>query len=348
MEKPLSKLDQDELIELYNESVEKSRNNKNEIPFLSICMAYLLTCNNASNPPVKFETIFFDKIGVFIFDQNKDSKSINACIGSRTEFNKSAIIRSIGLAGISNMENLDTENLPNLLNCFMYLYLINLSNDKFDFSELLLFMKTKTQETIGTVYPTQSNNEFKNVKEYYQCLCNKLNENGYVCPDILTREPGKWEAEYFLTRIRTNKYEEFQAFKYLKDNGYFNMGICPHCGESMTAVKRTYTSGFNSNINYPICENCYNIGRGISTNHKSDSKGCYIATACYGDYEAKEVKLFRNYRDDVLSNSIWGRLFIKIYYFISPKLAHYLEKNKRLNNFIRVELLDRIYNKINN
>jgi ribosomal protein L7/L12 len=50
-------------------------------------------------------------------------------------------------------------------------------------------------------------------------------------------------------------------------------------------------------------------------------KGCFIATACYGDYNAPEVKLLRHYRDEVLQQSVPGRAFIK---YIIPFLHHWL------------------------
>lgn len=48
---------------------------------------------------------------------------------------------------------------------------------------------------------------------------------------------------------------------------------------------------------------------------------CYIATAVYGDYNASEVIILRQYRDNVLSKNTIGKLFIKYYYAVSPKFA---------------------------
>ena len=57
------------------------------------------------------------------------------------------------------------------------------------------------------------------------------------------------------------------------------------------------------------------------------SGGCYIATAVYGSYDCPPVWVLRRFRDRYLANKLWGRVFIKVYYFISPKLvslfAHY-------------------------
>lgn len=53
----------------------------------------------------------------------------------------------------------------------------------------------------------------------------------------------------------------------------------------------------------------------------SSSGGCYIATAVYGSYDCPEVWTLRRYRDYELAQSISGRLFIKLYYAISPKVV---------------------------
>ncbi|MBE6971307.1 MAG: hypothetical protein E7446_04210 [Ruminococcaceae bacterium] len=49
--------------------------------------------------------------------------------------------------------------------------------------------------------------------------------------------------------------------------------------------------------------------------------GCYIATAVYGSYDCPEVWVLRRFRDNVLAITWCGRLFIRIYYAISPKLV---------------------------
>lgn len=67
--------------------------------------------------------------------------------------------------------------------------------------------------------------------------------------------------------------------------------------------------------------------------------GCYIATAVYGDYDAKEVLILRRFRDKVLLNSKIGIIFVKYYYIISPKLARRLQQHRAINNTIR-KMLD--------
>lgn len=49
--------------------------------------------------------------------------------------------------------------------------------------------------------------------------------------------------------------------------------------------------------------------------------GCYIATCVYGSYDCSEVWTLRRFRDRFLAATLVGRLFIKVYYSVSPKLV---------------------------
>jgi len=68
--------------------------------------------------------------------------------------------------------------------------------------------------------------------------------------------------------------------------------------------------------------------------------GCYIATAVYGSYDAPEVLYLRQFRDETLSASIFGRLFIRFYYFFSPPIAEHLKNARHLNTVVR-KILDK-------
>ena len=47
---------------------------------------------------------------------------------------------------------------------------------------------------------------------------------------------------------------------------------------------------------------------------------CYIATAVYGSYDCPQVWVLRRFRDKVLMLSLFGKLFVKTYYAVSPML----------------------------
>lgn len=75
------------------------------------------------------------------------------------------------------------------------------------------------------------------------------------------------------------------------------------------------------------------------------SEGCYIATMVYGDYDHPQVLHLRRFRDEILLKSKYGRGFVKVYYFISPKLVCLLKDYKGINNCIR-KILDKIVEKV--
>ena len=76
-------------------------------------------------------------------------------------------------------------------------------------------------------------------------------------------------------------------------------------------------------------------------------KGCFVATACYGDYHSPEVKSLRLYRDEKLLKSISGKIFIQAYYIVSPPIAYIISKSNFLKKNIRHYILQPIVNKIN-
>lgn len=69
-------------------------------------------------------------------------------------------------------------------------------------------------------------------------------------------------------------------------------------------------------------------------------KGCYIATAIYGSYDCPEVWVLRRYRDVNLDGNPFGRMFIKVYYRLSPTMVKVFGKTKLFNAFWR-KTLDR-------
>lgn len=76
-------------------------------------------------------------------------------------------------------------------------------------------------------------------------------------------------------------------------------------------------------------------------------KGCYVATCVYGSYDCPNVYVLRRYRDFCLQKDFFGRLFIRFYYFVSPKAVHLFGKTKWFNNFFK-HRLDKKVNKLKN
>ncbi|MBR5272501.1 MAG: hypothetical protein IKU25_03800 [Clostridia bacterium] len=61
---------------------------------------------------------------------------------------------------------------------------------------------------------------------------------------------------------------------------------------------------------------------------ENKKKGCYVATCVYGSYDCPQVWTLRRYRDFCLSDTVFGRLFIKVYYKVSPFIVRRFGKSK--------------------
>lgn len=82
-----------------------------------------------------------------------------------------------------------------------------------------------------------------------------------------------------------------------------------------------------------------------STNKKK--QGCYVATCVYGSYDCPQVWTLRRYRDYTLAKTWYGRLFIKVYYAISPSLVRIFGNTKWFKNMLKPRL-DRMVKKLQN
>lgn len=80
------------------------------------------------------------------------------------------------------------------------------------------------------------------------------------------------------------------------------------------------------------------VSSSSSSSGSQNSGGCYIATAVYGSYDCPEVWTLRRFRDYKLAKSFSGRLFIKVYYTISPKLVSAFGSTRAFNKFWRGKL----------
>lgn len=83
----------------------------------------------------------------------------------------------------------------------------------------------------------------------------------------------------------------------------------------------------------------------LSASFAAKKQGCYIATAVYGSYDCPEVWTLRRFRDNVLSRTWHGRLFIRIYYALSPAAVRLFGNMTCFQDFWRA-VLDRMVSKL--
>ncbi|MCP4179713.1 MAG: serine/threonine protein kinase [bacterium] len=80
-----------------------------------------------------------------------------------------------------------------------------------------------------------------------------------------------------------------------------------------------------------IAENMYREYKRLTGMNLYDETNCFIATACFGP-DSQEVMEFRRFRDESLIHYSAGRVFIKLYYKISPAISKILKFSPTLTN----------------
>ena len=68
------------------------------------------------------------------------------------------------------------------------------------------------------------------------------------------------------------------------------------------------------------------IDGAADTNNKDD-KRCFIATVAFGSSDSPFVGILRDFRDQYLLTNRPGRVFVTMYYSISPSIAYFLEQH---------------------
>lgn len=69
-----------------------------------------------------------------------------------------------------------------------------------------------------------------------------------------------------------------------------------------------------------------------------EENSCFIATAAYGSPLEKHVKVLRSFRDRILLQSSFGKLFVAAYYAVSPPLAEWIGQSPTRRSVARVLL----------
>lgn len=124
--------------------------------------------------------------------------------------------------------------------------------------------------------------------------------------------------------------------------------ICPLVKDCSDMIKQFDPDFIPPQILYkPVQEQTYSTTSNTTTysSSNSSSNGCYVATCVYGSYDCPEVWTLRRYRDTILRNTWYGRLFIKMYYSISPTVVRILGKMNWFHKLLKPRL-DRFVEKL--
>jgi hypothetical protein len=80
----------------------------------------------------------------------------------------------------------------------------------------------------------------------------------------------------------------------------------------------------------------YNDPTGAERN-EGKSSSCFMI-AVYGNSSASEVIKLRTFRDEVLTKHYLGRIFVKLYYKVSPPIADWLREKPKTSHVVRLSL----------
>ena len=151
------------------------------------------------------------------------------------------------------------------------------------------------------------------------------NKFQWVQWEIRDLETSDWKKQPFVFQcLRCNSHYTYKKCSNCSNTDFestSSLGIfCKKCGEGFTSW---------------TCKNCGTKNPARNTRYVLRNQGCFIATAVYGSPDAPEVELLREFRDTWLLKYSLGKVFVKIYYFISPRIAKTISTNTKLRNIIK-------------
>ncbi|MFH2139033.1 MAG: CFI-box-CTERM domain-containing protein [Candidatus Omnitrophota bacterium] len=117
---------------------------------------------------------------------------------------------------------------------------------------------------------------------------------------------------------------------------YNHTGLIPNTTYYYTAFAFDSVNGYNA-PNDASKKSAASLGAGgvVDKGAKSD---CFVATACYGNMQADEVKSLREFRDKYLKKTVLGKEFVRGYYLIGPYFAQMLNENFQYKGIVRMML----------
>jgi len=167
-----------------------------------------------------------------------------------------------------------------------------------------------------------------------------LNDSDYKVRKVITRNEKTTSEILEILSMDTNEYVRAAVGNSLKTSPQ-TLDVLSK--DSSFSVQKSVSK----NPNTPKQSRAY-AKRKVKEYLKSTKSGCFIATAVYGDGMAIEVILLRQYRDQKLMVYGWGRLLVKLYYIVSPPLAHLLDKSEWAKQIVRYWILDPIVGNLRN
>ncbi len=112
----------------------------------------------------------------------------------------------------------------------------------------------------------------------------------------------------------------------------------PYTAKITTEAKDKADNAIASEYSWSFATVASGGGGGGGGTGSGDTEGggnCFIATACFGSVMAEEVQTLSAFRDKYLMTNAIGRMFVRLYYRYSPKLADIIRRREYLKRVVR-------------
>ena len=128
------------------------------------------------------------------------------------------------------------------------------------------------------------------LKEWTEAMAEELNKAGFLARGFnqntgrfeKNQEPYKIYDEATPSSFILGAVDSAPEIEHLKSVGLLNNGRCPMCGKPFLEMPGRFTSGFDSNIHFQICQNCVkNKGR---NNSEQPTKGSNLFLSIIGGF----------------------------------------------------------------
>jgi hypothetical protein len=169
------------------------------------------------------------------------------------------------------------------------------------------FLKNHLFWQVTTNFGTTSNNLVEDLNSYSVQGTNRMNE---------------YKNSFPLSEGILNKNMEctLGLIREFANNLYPSGGNVSLIRHKLLPIILGHTEAHIKQQSQIVSEITQNIVSSVKSSGSRNSS-CFVATYIYSGYETTEVRLLRDFRDDILNNSVLGRTFIKTYNRMAPFLV---------------------------
>ena len=190
----------------------------------------------------------------------------------------------------------------------------------------------------------------KNLKKMYYSMAPNPTEEGFYSQAEVFKYTKAYQDQ--IIQLGENTFEQYQYKIDLHKEGrtiIINTDYrVPEDGSRILTQK--YGGIENCYVNYIGMVNPVNlrnmaIAYEASRSYIPSKSSCFVATATYHDAYHPNVVALRRYRDETLSQTKLGRLFVAFYYKVGPFLAYPVKHSSSMNKMTR-KLLDLLVSRL--